>query len=131
MGVMEGGGRGGRGGGCGPRGAGTVLSVAPLMGANPVIDPAHRRWLHIHVRPPVRGLLKVLRGSSVPSMHRNLAGQLVDGHWVLSFPSADAAHYARDLVDQHQVPPPEPLAMFSSLQCIAHRLREWVSWRHA
>lgn len=39
--------------------AGIVLSVAPLMGADPVIDPSHKRWLHIHVRPPVRGLLKV------------------------------------------------------------------------
>jgi hypothetical protein len=38
---------------------GIVLSVAPLMGADPVIDPSHKRWLHVHVRPPVRGLLKV------------------------------------------------------------------------
>jgi len=82
--------------------SGKVLSVAPLMGANPLIDPAHKRWLHIHVRPPVRGLLKVLRASSVASTHSNLARQLVDGHWVLSFPDGDAAHSARDLVDQHQ-----------------------------
>lgn len=40
--------------------AGIVLSVAPLMGADPTIDPSHKRWLHIHVRPPVRGLLKVI-----------------------------------------------------------------------
>ncbi len=26
----------------------------------------------------------------------------MDGHWVLSFPDAEAAHTARDLVDQHQ-----------------------------
>ncbi len=39
--------------------AGIVLSVAPLMGADPAIDASHKRWLHIHVRPPVRGLLKV------------------------------------------------------------------------
>jgi hypothetical protein len=39
--------------------SGIVLSVAPLMGADPVIDPSHKRWLHVHVRPPVRGLLKV------------------------------------------------------------------------
>ena len=39
--------------------SGIVLSVAPLMGADPIIDPSHKRWLHVHVRPPVRGLLKV------------------------------------------------------------------------
>jgi len=38
---------------------GIVLSHAPLMGADPVIDEAHNRWLHIHVRPPVTGMLKV------------------------------------------------------------------------
>ena len=39
--------------------AGIVLSHAPLMGADPVIDESHNRWLHIHVRPPVTGMLKV------------------------------------------------------------------------
>lgn len=46
---------------------------------------------------------QVLRASTVASTHRNLGRQLVDGHWVLSFPDAEAAHTARDLVDQHQV----------------------------
>lgn len=45
---------------------------------------------------------QVLRASSVASTHRNLGRQLVDGHWVLSFPDVEAAHAARDLVDQHQ-----------------------------
>ena len=29
------------------------------MGADPVIDESHNRWLHVHVRPPVSGMLKV------------------------------------------------------------------------
>ena len=45
----------------------------------------------------------MLRGSSVASTQRNLGRQLVDGHWVLSFPDAEAAQAARDLLDQHQV----------------------------
>jgi hypothetical protein len=40
---------------------GTVLSVAPLMGCEPDADPVHAQWLHVHVRPPVRALLKVRR----------------------------------------------------------------------
>ena len=35
--------------------------MAPLMGAEAAVDPGHRKWLHVHVRPPLRGLLKVLR----------------------------------------------------------------------
>lgn len=41
--------------------AGMVVAVAPLMGSAPHIDKAHGRWLHVHVRPPVRGLLKVVK----------------------------------------------------------------------
>ena len=47
--------------------------------------------------------IQVLRASTVASTHRNLGRQLVDGHWVLSFPDAEAAETARNLVDQHQV----------------------------
>lgn len=36
-----------------------MLSVAPLMGTEPDCDPVHAQWLHMHVRPPVRALLKV------------------------------------------------------------------------
>ncbi len=38
---------------------GTVLLVAPLMGTEPDNDALHAQWLHVHVRPPVRALLKV------------------------------------------------------------------------
>lgn len=55
----------------------------------------------LHATLPSR--MQVLRASTVASTHRNLGRQLVDGHWVLSFPDAEAAHTARDLVDQHQV----------------------------
>ena len=55
--------RGGGGGGGSESPAvkpgGTVLSVAPLMGTEPDCDPTHAQWLHVHVRPPVRALLKV------------------------------------------------------------------------
>ncbi len=40
---------------------GVVLSVAPLLGANPSVDKSVPKWLHIHVRPSVRGLLRVLK----------------------------------------------------------------------
>ena len=40
---------------------GVVLSIAPLLGADAAVDRSHPRWLHIHVRPPVRGLLKLLK----------------------------------------------------------------------
>ncbi len=47
---------------------GTVLSVAPLMGTEPDCDPVHAQWLHVHVRPPVRALLKVIvLSAAVPS----------------------------------------------------------------
>jgi hypothetical protein len=41
--------------------SGRVLSVAPLLGAAASVDPGHARWLHVHVRPPARGLLKTVR----------------------------------------------------------------------
>lgn len=41
--------------------SGLVLSLAPLMGAAAQVDSYHPKWLHVHVRPPVRGLLKLLK----------------------------------------------------------------------
>ena len=41
--------------------AGAVLSVAPLIGAEASTDPDHKRWLHVHVRPNARGMLKTVR----------------------------------------------------------------------
>ena len=52
--------------------AGVVLSHAPLMGSDPVIDESHNRWLHIHVRPPVSGMLKARRCTS-PVTHSRAA----------------------------------------------------------
>ena len=34
------------------------------MGAAVHVDKAHARWLHVHVRPHVRGLLKVISVST-------------------------------------------------------------------
>ena len=41
--------------------AGIVLSVSPLLGAAPRTDEAVPKWLHVHVRPSVRGLLRTIR----------------------------------------------------------------------
>ena len=41
--------------------SGVVLSLAPLLGADVEADRSHPRWLHVHVRPPVRSLLKLLK----------------------------------------------------------------------
>lgn len=40
---------------------GVVLSVAPLLGADPSQDKNVAKWLHVHVRPSVRGLLRVVK----------------------------------------------------------------------
>lgn len=60
--------------------AGIVLSVAPLMGADPAIDDGHKRWLHVHVRPPVRGLLKACFFLSTCSFHKLLVGLAEAAH---------------------------------------------------
>lgn len=41
--------------------AGVVLSVAPLLGARPYTDHQVGKWLHVHVRPSVRGLLRIIK----------------------------------------------------------------------
>lgn len=38
--------------------AGMVVSVAPLLGTDPVVDGTHPRWLHLHVRPSIRRFVK-------------------------------------------------------------------------
>ena len=50
--------------------SGLVLSLAPLMGAAAQVDSSHPKWLHVHVRPPVRGLLKLLKvyGTYAPAL---------------------------------------------------------------
>ena len=83
--------------------SGIVASLAPLMGASPAVDKNVTKWLHVHVRPSIRGLLRVLRslregsgakkGGIVGAMR-----QLADGHWVLAFPDADRASTASLLV---------------------------------
>lgn len=46
------------------------------------------RWLHVHVRPSVRVLLRAVRSGSRSSTRALDAGleALADGHWVLAFP---------------------------------------------
>lgn len=46
-------------------------------------------------------LTQVLKNSGVGDAFNNIGKQLKDGHWVLAFPSVEAANYATLLVDQH------------------------------
>ena len=50
--------------------AGTVLSVAPLLGTDPAVDGRHPRWLHLHVRPPVRRFVRAIKVRSPPTQTR-------------------------------------------------------------
>ena len=64
--------------------AGVVISTAPLMGGEPFMDPNMGRWLHVHVRPSVRGLMRQLRQAATKKgglLHA--LKDLSDGHWVL------------------------------------------------
>ncbi|GLI58746.1 hypothetical protein VaNZ11_000502 [Volvox africanus] len=82
--------------------AGVVLSVSPLLGCDPSVNKNVAKWLHVHVRPSVRGLLRLLR-SAAAGRKGGLLGalrHLVDGHWVLAFPDAERAGNARQLVEQ-------------------------------
>lgn len=82
--------------------AGIVLSIAPLLGSEPTVDKNVAKWLHVQVRPSVRGLLRLLR-SAAGGRKGGLLGaarNLVDGHWVLAFPDAERASNARQLVEQ-------------------------------
>jgi protein CLEC16A len=79
---------------------GLVLSVAPLMGAVPAVDARHTRWLHVQVRPPLRGLLKVLAASHPGNALLNIQKHLISGHWVLSFPDGDCAASAAQHVEE-------------------------------
>ena len=48
---------------CTSAGGSVVLSVAPLLGAHAHVDARRAKWLHVHVRPHARGLLKCVRVS--------------------------------------------------------------------
>lgn len=81
--------------------SGIALSVSPLMGCEPSVDAKVAKWLHVHVRPSVRGLLRLLRGATGRKGGLLAAlRQLADGHWVLAFPDAERASNARQLVEQ-------------------------------
>jgi hypothetical protein len=75
--------------------------VAPLLGTGTRPDGKVARWLHVHVRPSVRVLLRAARdaGRTGGAGGGALGGPaplraLVDGHWVLSFPDAQQAEGA-------------------------------------
>ncbi|KAG1667454.1 hypothetical protein FOA52_012209 [Chlamydomonas sp. UWO 241] len=83
--------------------AGIVAAVAPLLGADTRPDVKVARWLHVHVRPSVRVLLRAARdagraggpGAGGPGGGGATGLRaLVDGHWVLSFPDAQQAETA-------------------------------------
>lgn len=79
-----------------------MLSVSPLLGSEPSLDKNVPKWLHVHVRPSVRGLLRLLR-SAAAGRKGGLLGalrHLVDGHWVLAFPDAERAGNAVQMVEE-------------------------------
>ncbi|KAK9796324.1 hypothetical protein WJX73_003927 [Symbiochloris irregularis] len=78
--------------------SGVALSIAPLLGSSAYVDPAHPKWLHLHVRPHARGLAKTVRNGGPQGAMRLISTQLLDGHWVLSFADPGAALAARALV---------------------------------
>lgn len=43
----------------------------------------------------------MLKTSHVGNLGQNVSRQLLDGHWVLAFPSAERAWAAKQLIDQH------------------------------
>ena len=60
--------------------SGLVLSLAPLMGAAAQVDSSHPKWLHVHVRPPVRGLLKLLKVGRLVMHSPHAVGVAYDVH---------------------------------------------------
>jgi len=81
---------------------GVVLSTAPLMGGAPYVDPNVPRWLHVHVRPSVRGLLRLMHEAQLRKGGLlNTLRSLADGHWVLAFQNGDRCRDAHGKVQQH------------------------------
>lgn len=70
-----------------------------MQGASARVDPGVAKWLHVHVRPSVRGLLRMVRAA--PSKKGGLLSAvrpLADGHWVLAFPDSTRSQAACALV---------------------------------
>lgn len=68
-----------------------IRSSAPACGAQPFVDKAHPRWLHMRVRSSPQALLE---HASYPGRKR-----LVDGRWTLAFQDEEAASKARGFAD--------------------------------
>jgi len=80
---------------------GIVMATAPLLGANPFADANVPRWLHMHVRPTVKGLLRVVR--LAPTRKGGLLTMiktLADGHWVLSFQDTERVENAVQMANE-------------------------------
>lgn len=75
-----------------------ALACAPLAGARVKADPRLDRWLHMTVRPPLRGLMiTVCRGDPLMDDTVSLSPQyLTPGHWVLAFRDGSTARKATE-----------------------------------
>jgi len=78
-------------------GAGIVWAIAAVGGADPSVDTAHPKWLHVRVRPSVNTLLSSL-GANAATQKKKLG----DGRWTLAFADADACKQASAFVLQKQ-----------------------------
>jgi hypothetical protein len=99
----------GRGGANGASTSGVVHAVAPAAGAQPYVDAAHRKWLHLRVRPSVATLLSCVALPPVagaapwapgwaPPPPLSAARRLQDGHWTLAFASEEVCQQALECV---------------------------------
>ena len=104
-----------------------VRSVAPVLGAQAYIDPAHAKWLHIRVRPCVGALRMCLPGNGGGTGNAartssagpfagggtQLPGQwhepqpavkeqkrMQDGHWTLAFDTKDTCADALAMIQR-------------------------------
>lgn len=77
---------------------GTVLSVAPLLGACPELDPSHSNWVHVDIRTQLSTLLGIVTRAPPGLDLAALEKGIVSGHWVVAFASKEAAEVGAEAV---------------------------------
>eukprot|EP00854_Cymbomonas_tetramitiformis_P003452 gene3452-4336_t len=85
-------------------GWGVVREMAPVAGIQPMLDPTHKKWLHLRVRAPLPALLQnamgaASRGTSGTCKASSSMKRLQDGRWTLAFENERLATMAKAMVD--------------------------------